>query len=181
VQAPGALPQMVVALVGHWQALAAQVAPLGQPFRQVPQLAGSLARSTQSGPGATQLEARASQTHAPEMQLPTPQSFPQAPQFVGSVASWTQAPGAGPQAVSPGGHRQAPAAQLAPSAQRARQVPQESGLDCRSKQTPPQEVWPVGQVTGLAAGEQARPAVNSAIPRAARAVRARSGEGMDRG
>jgi hypothetical protein len=42
---------------------------------------------------------------------------------------------------------------------------------------PSQEVWPVGQLTGLAAGEQARAAVNSAIPRAAGA---RSGEGMQR-
>ena len=67
-------------------------------------------------------------------------------------------PGAVPQAAWPAGQVQVPATQVAPVAQRWRQVPQETGLVCRSKQMPPQLVWPAGQVTGVvacgAAGQQ---------------------------
>jgi hypothetical protein len=153
-QAPGVVPQVSGAAAGHWQTPVAQLAPDGQLFRHAPQLAGSLEAATQSGPGAAQAVAPTSHSHPVAPQLPTPQATPQALQFTGSLARLAQVPGGAPQAVSPAGQAQPPATQLAPAAQRFRQVPQERALVCRSKQMPPQAVWPAGQVSGLVPPEQ---------------------------
>jgi hypothetical protein len=124
-------------------------------------LEASLARSTQRGPGAAQVVAPVAQAHVPEVQAPRPQALPQAPQLSGSLGRLAQVPGAGPQVVSPDGQVQAPATQLAPLGHRCRQVPQESGLAWRSKQTPSQAAWPAGQATGFSEALQASRAAAS--------------------
>jgi hypothetical protein len=145
------------------------VASDGQACRQVPQLAGSASVLTHCGPAPVQAAAPTSQEQAPPEQVPRPHATPQAPQWVGLLERLAQDPGATPQVLSPAGHEQVPVAQVAPVAQRWRQVPQESELACRSKQMPPQDVWPVGQLTGLSAGAQ--PTLMAAIATARTAAR----------
>jgi hypothetical protein len=172
--APGAVPQTLGAVVGHWQVPATQLAPAGQAVRQAPQLAGSFWVSTHWIPAPVQWVAMTSQAQAPAPQVPSPQDLSHAPQWAVSAWRSTQAPLQVSGAAA--GHWQAPVTQLAPVGQAWRQAPQENGLACRSKQTPPQAVWPAGQVTGFAGQPARRAAAMAAMSRDS----ARGGEGMDR-
>ncbi len=120
-----------------------------QAWPQLPQLAGSPVGSTHSGEADAPQEVTgvASQTQPPAWHVPSPQVWPQAPQWAGSPVGSTHSGVADrPQEMTGAeSQTQAPAWHV-PSPQAWPQAPQWASLVWRSTQTPPQAVWPSGQV-----------------------------------
>ena len=122
---------------GHAQVPLVQIALARQPFRHEPQCAGSDVRSTHTTPAPVHFVAVVSQTHAPDVQVPSPQATSHEPQWRGSAWRSTQAV---PQVTWPAGHWHWPPTHVEPAGHGWLQAPQAIGFVWRSMQAPVQSV-----------------------------------------
>jgi hypothetical protein len=136
---------------GQAQAPPVQTEPARvQVTSQVPHAPESDARSRHSGTSAGQEVAAGTQSQVPATQAPSAgagegrvQACPQDPQFCGFAWRSTQVL---PHTTCWAGQLQSPAEHVAPTGQTFPHAPQAAVLVCRSRQTPPQSVWPLGQL-----------------------------------